>query len=260
MSDDVCITCNGAQFVGKDVPVGHPDFAALEPCVCYEATLNSTRQARLLGDAALPPDQVTMTFESFDPSKVQSLPDLPLSMRGYYADRVRARKRASLNVDLVKHLREASSRALGFARRPQGFFTLIGEPGCGKTHLAAAVVNHCLTQGKAVCFAVVPDLLDHVRATFGRNGGGVTYSERFQAYKEIGLLILDDLGTESPTPWVDEKMYQLINHRYNFRLPTVVTSNELPTTLDPRLTSRLFGAEGTVFEILAGDFRMRRAA
>jgi hypothetical protein len=53
------------------------------------------------------------------------------------------------------------------------------------------------------------------------------------------VLILDALGTESATPWAREKLYQLINHRYNHRLATVFTSNVRLEQLDPRVASRM---------------------
>ncbi len=53
------------------------------------------------------------------------------------------------------------------------------------------------------------------------------------------LLILDDLGTQSATPWAREKLYQLFNYRYNAELPTVITSSIMPDELDQRLYSRM---------------------
>jgi DNA replication protein DnaC len=57
--------------------------------------------------------------------------------------------------------------------------------------------------------------------------------------KSAALLVLDDLGTESATAWAREKLYQLFNHRYNARLPTVITTAVPIEQLDPRLASRM---------------------
>ena len=65
---------------------------------------------------------------------------------------------------------------------------------------------------------MVPDLLDHLRATFNP-ATGARYDKRFDEIKAATLLILDDLGTESATAWAREKLYQLFNYRYNARLP-----------------------------------------
>jgi DNA replication protein DnaC len=127
----------------------------------------------------------------------------------------------------------------------------------GKTHLAAAIANEALDRGEAVLFAVVPDLLDHLRATFGPQST-VGYDERFELVRTVSLLILDDLGTESTTPWAREKLYQLINHRYNYRLATVITTNLKPEVIEPRIYSRLCDpACGTMIMVVAPDYRRR---
>jgi DNA replication protein DnaC len=53
------------------------------------------------------------------------------------------------------------------------------------------------------------------------------------------LLVLDDLGTQSMTPWVREKLYQLFNYRYNAKLPTVITTADTLDEIDPRIRSRM---------------------
>lgn len=115
---------------------------------------------------------------------------------------------------------------------------LHGPYGCGKTHLAAAIANHRLEQGEPVIFITVPDLLDHLRATF-RPSSDIQYDELFDQVRNAPLLILDDLGAESPTQWAQEKLYQIVNHRYNAQLPTVITSNVELERLEPRIRSRL---------------------
>jgi len=53
------------------------------------------------------------------------------------------------------------------------------------------------------------------------------------------LLILDDLGAHSGTPWADEKLFQLINYRYNASLPTVITTSVTFAEMERRLATRL---------------------
>ena len=89
-----------------------------------------------------------------------------------------------------------------------------------------------------VLFAIVPDLLDHLRSTFGPSSE-VEYDERFEMIRDVPLLILDDLGTENTTPWAREKLFQIMNYRYNDALPTVITSNRKPEDIDPRIFSRM---------------------
>ncbi len=56
---------------------------------------------------------------------------------------------------------------------------------------------------------VVPDLLDHLRATFSPSST-VSLDRRFEEVRTTPLLILDDLGTQSATPWAREKLYQIV--------------------------------------------------
>ena len=113
-------------------------------------------------------------------------------------------------------------------------------------------------QKLSVLFAVVPDLLDHLRATFDP-GSGVAYDDRFNAIRNAQLLVLDDLGTENTTPWAREKLYQIFNHRYNEQLPTVITSNQDFKRIEERVLSRILDTRLTRYlHIDAEDFRRRR--
>jgi len=53
------------------------------------------------------------------------------------------------------------------------------------------------------------------------------------------LLILDDLSTQSATPWAREKLYQILNYRYNAELPTVITTSSTLEEIDARIRSRM---------------------
>ncbi len=148
------------------------------------------------------------------------------------------RKGEKLPSEQVKSLEEAFQAAQAFASEPKGWLMLGGGYGVGKTHLAAAIANFRASDGHPVTFVVVPDLLDHLRATFSPNST-VSYDRRFEEIRNSPLLVLDDLGTQATTPWVREKLYQLFNHRYNAELPTVITSASTPDEIDPRLRARM---------------------
>jgi len=84
----------------------------------------------------------------------------------------------------------------------------------------------------------------------------VTYDEVFEKVKTSPLLILDDLGTESSTPWAQEKLYQTLNYRYNSRLPTVITVAGFLESIEGRLSSRLMDPKlSNVIPISAPDYR-----
>jgi DNA replication protein DnaC len=148
------------------------------------------------------------------------------------------RKGENLLPEHIKSLESAFENARDFAEDPDGWLVITGPYGSGKTHLAAAIANFFADQGHMVMFEVVPDLMDHLRATFGPRST-TTLDRRFEEIKNAPLLILDDLGTQNMTPWAREKLYQLFNHRYNAELPTVITTPELKEEMDERLRSRM---------------------
>ena len=148
------------------------------------------------------------------------------------------RKGEKLDPKDERSLEEAFKAANAYAEDPSGWLVFLGPYGSGKTHLAAAIANYRASAGHAVMFVVVPDLLDHLRATFNPHST-VSYDRRFEEVRTAPLLVLDDLGTQAMTPWVREKLYQLFNHRYNAALPTVITTADSLEEIDPRLRSRL---------------------
>jgi DNA replication protein DnaC len=164
-------------------------------------------------------------------------------------------KRMELPPEQRQNLRQAFNLAVEFARSPEGWLIFQGVNGCGKTHLAAAIANYRLAQGKPVFFVVVADLLDHLRSTFSPDSK-MSYDEFFEKLKETPLLILDDFGEQSATPWAQEKLYQLINYRYNARLPMVVTTCLSLDEIETRISSRMVDPRiSLVFNITAPDYR-----
>ncbi len=157
-------------------------------------------------------------------------------------------------------LRVAKSVSQRFADELEGWLLLQGGYGCGKTHLAAAIANACVDAGVPTLFLTTPDLLDHLRSTFAPSSE-VEYDELFDRVRNISLLVLDDLGSESPTAWAQEKLYQILNHRYSYRLPTVVTTNVDLEAIDPRIRSRLVDQNLTrSVAINAPDYRRPASA
>lgn len=169
-------------------------------------------------------------------------------------------KRLNLMPEEQQNLEQAYRLALSFAQSSQGWLVLQGTNGCGKTHLAAAIANHLKQEGKPVLFIVVPDLLDHLRSTFSPDSK-TSYDELFERIKQAQVLILDDFGEQSATPWAQEKLYQLINYRYNARLATVITTCLSLDEIENRISSRMVDPSiSLVFNIMAPDYRGDRRA
>ena len=138
---------------------------------------------------------------------------------------------------------------------------ITGPYGCGKTGLVAATLHavagryadpyypagiYPISQGvsKPVRFYAATDLFDGLRA--GYEDG--SFTRQMATAKNAKLLVLDDLGAEKPTEWVQERLFVIVNHRYERELPTFVTTNcglkELAERIGPRTLERLLqGAE-----------------
>ncbi len=154
------------------------------------------------------------------------------------------REKEGLPKEFLQELRDAYEAAYEYAENPEGWIVFVGPSGIGKTHLAAAIGNLRASAGSPPIFIVVPDLLDYLRATFSPDSR-TRYDQRFEEIKTTQLLILDDLGSHAQTPWAREKLFQLINFRYNAELPTVITiSVDNIKEVDPRIQSRL--ADGQI--------------
>jgi DNA replication protein DnaC len=208
-----CPRCKDVGFLRADVPVGSPEFGSIIPCDCRAEEIQQARRQRLVSLSNLGPLR-RLTFDQLAPDGRQREPGSQ------------------------HRFRMALQEAHRFADQPEGWLVLVGPPGCGKTHLAAAVCNQRIAAGHPAIFCVVPDLLDHLRTTFNP-ASQVSYDELFESIKSTELLVLDDLGTQSSTPWAQEKLFQLLNHRYNGRLPTIITSSVRTEELDERLRARL---------------------
>lgn len=112
-----------------------------------------------------------------------------------------------------------------------------GGVGTGKTHLAVAVMNDLITRWRVPSlFVTVPEFLDNLRGTY--NDPGRDLDEWMDAVKNAEFLVLDDLGSERPSAWVQERLFVVINHRYREALPTVFTSNIGPKDLAAQLGDR----------------------
>ena len=167
-------------------------------------------------------------------------------------------KRVNLPLEQQQNLEMAYTVARDFAEAPDGWVVLAGVNGCGKTHLAAAIVNYRYKLGKPALFVVVPDFLDHLRSTFSPESK-ITYDRLAETVRTAELLVLDDFGEQAGTPWAQEKLYQVINHRYNARLATVITTSCSLDELEGRISSRLSDHKlSTAFDIMAPDYRTDR--
>jgi DNA replication protein DnaC len=223
--DEVCPKCRGAGWMRWDVDFGHPNFGREVMCECLSHRVDERDRQNAFKNSNLEALQ-HLTFESFDPA--------------------------------VPGVRRAYDAARAFSSEPRGWLVLYGPFGAGKTHLAASVA-HSLVERRSVIFQVVPDLLGSIRSAFDPQSD-VSAHRLLEMVKNVNVLILDDLGEENETPWVREQLYVIFNHRYTYRMPTVVTTNKSPDKIDDRIWSRMFDRQLSVtVKVDAGDYRGREA-
>ena len=103
--------------------------------------------------------------------------------------------------------------------------TLLGNVGTGKTHLAASIANYIIKEYNIkIVFGNVPSLLGEIKATYNHDSE-ISEMQILKELKETPLLIIDDLGKEKSSDWVNEILYSIINYRYENLLPMIITSN-----------------------------------
>ncbi|MFD7705611.1 ATP-binding protein [Streptomyces sp. NPDC059786] len=128
---------------------------------------------------------------------------------------------------------------------------LLGSTGTGKTHQAYGAIRELAITGVAARW-VVTTAADLYGALRPRHG--IDSEAEFARYRDARILLIDDLGADrTPTEFVEEVNFRLINHRYEHHLPTLITTNllrkELAARLGDRVTSRLIEmCQPVVFE------------
>lgn len=200
------------------------------PCVCSKKENEAKRKEAMIKRCGLPTFADTMTFEKFK---------------------------------IISELRNAYNEAKRIADNPGevAWLALIGENGNGKTHLGIAVCKAWLKAGIAARYVLVSLLLDELRDGFRYESQGdyeLSYTSRFDYYCNVPLLLLDDYGLESNTPWVQEKLDTIVDYRLMHNLSLLVTSNLTLDDMPPRIRSRIMRhPKGKIIAITAGDYSMR---
>jgi DNA replication protein DnaC len=128
------------------------------------------------------------------------------------------------NEKLTKALQHATRLAEGFPVVERGLL-LLGPPGVGKTHLAVAILRQVITaRGARGIFYDTRDLLRMIRSTYDQTNQ-VAEVDVLRPVIEADMLVLDDLGAEKTSEWVEETLNLIVNARYSARRTTVFTSN-----------------------------------
>jgi DNA replication protein DnaC len=138
----------------------------------------------------------------------------------------------------------------GYRKGNRHGFVILGHHGSGKTWEAMALARALLVEDRIpVQTATAPELLELLRP-----GGSGDIGQ----FKVAPVLVIDDLGAEKVTDWVDEQLYTIAGFRASRNLPMIITSNLEPDQIkkryDARLVQRLFGG-ATLLDIKGKSIR-----
>ena len=207
-----CAICQDIGWVSKQLPFGHPDFGVAFQCSCQESKNSNSRLATLQTLSNLGPLS-SITFESTSAEYLNS----------------------AQNPEMFQ---KALAEATAYGNDPTGWIVFTGPHNSGKTHLAACLANEAIQKDLMTYFVSVSELLDHLRGAFAPDTDS-QYDSLFEQIKSVPFLVLDDLNTNSSTPWAHEKLLQILNHRFNYKLPTVFTIRDPFDALDESISSKL---------------------
>ncbi len=228
-----CTRCDGTGWQTID----REGVKRVERCACW----HERATAQMLDAARIPPRYARCTLDNF---------------------------LVYPNDKLVAALTKARRFADDFPAVQKGL-CLIGAPGIGKTHIAASVLRRLVLEKHVRgLFYDVRDLLRVIRSTYNP----VVRTAEMDILRPVmtaELLVLDDLGAEKPSEWVEETMNLIVNTRYNERRPTIFTTNYIDVPDDAEVDSlkgrvgfRLHSRLHEMCEFLeydGGDYRMMPA-
>jgi DNA replication protein DnaC len=219
-----CSVCNGSGYV-HPVKNNKIQFDKTILCKCVAGEILKQKRALILKSCEFPPNAEDMTFENFK---------------------------------VYPAIRTAYNTAKSIASNPNQLFwlTLMGTNGVGKTHLAVSICKLWVDAGIPARYVFVPMLLDELREGF-RHDGDDSYYHKFHYYCTVPLLLMDDLGRESQTAWVQEKLETLIDYRLMHKLSLIITCNKSLDELSPVIASRLGRLkESQIININANDYTL----
>ena len=112
---------------------------------------------------------------------------------------------------------------------------LVGNNGVGKTHLACSIANKLIENGTPVIYGTLINLFAELRNSYDTDNN-ISEMEIIKLYENVNLLIIDDLGKEKPSEWGLEKLFTIVNSRYENNLPVIITTNYNQSSLVERLS------------------------
>ncbi|PRS67551.1 ATP-binding protein IstB [Bacillus sp. NMTD17] len=222
----------------------------MEECPCKEVKKLSNR----LMSARLPEEFKDTSLNSFD----INIYDKPESK-----ERAANAKRVAKNYVL----KFEKMRELG-----KGLYFFSKEKGSGKTRLAASIL-HAITKTHdtvydketkkykplKITYSSTADLIGEIKSTFDSESK-VKSTDIMDAVKTADLVVLDDIGVENVTKFVEETFTRILDYRLQYKKPTIITSNLSIEDLDTiyksgRVSSRV---EKLAFPVIMPNEKIRK--
>lgn len=189
-------------------------------CDCHKDEMKNNR----LKFADIPTEFTGLTINSFEVSCYEKELNTQL-----------AKKAKQMVANYIRNFEE-------FERNGKGIYFYSKTRGSGKTRLAVSLGNVLLnTLGQQVKFITSIDLLQEIKNTYNKETE-YTESQIVESVTDVDVLIIDDIGVENKTPWVNEMLFGIFDNRMKHRKITIFTSNCEIENLnhDERLKSRIF--------------------
>ena len=155
-------------------------------------------------------------------------------------------------------LETAKEFASGVDKTASGLL-LYGNTGLGKTFVSECIAREFIKSGRTVFYTSSPSLFTIFEDyKFGRNTTAAA-KRTMDFVSEAELLIIDDLGTEFRTPYVDSILFEIVNTRTSKNRSMIISTNLTPgqieSTYSPRISSRILGNFETVL-FFGDDLRL----
>lgn len=162
--------------------------------------------------------------------------------------------------DVRDVVNKAKTFVKNYSQRSYGGLFIYGSTGSGKTHIAVGILKALIEQGFDGVFYNIVDLLDEIRSTYDPNNP-VNPKSRLEQDMKRQVIVLDDFGVQKTSAWVADRLYAIINRRYQDCKTLIITSNykldDLKVKIDDRIYSRMNEMLDPI-EFKSNDFRRRK--
>jgi DNA replication protein DnaC len=188
-SEAVCSKCGGTGFIITE----HSNLSGAAPCDCRA----QGRAARLEDRSQIPVLYRKSSFDNFvvpgneNPTARRELTTVLLAVKQFVRD---------------------------FPNEKRPGLLLIGETGCGKTHLAVAALREIIAKGFEGLFCNYQTLLNDIKAGYDAASNS-SNREAYQTALDAEVLLVDDLGAHRTTDWVEDTVNSIVTYRCDNRPP-----------------------------------------